>query len=174
MIKEERIVALGEMGLDYHYNHSPQDVQGRVLCTQLRLAHSFKKPIIIHSRQAEKDTMRILKEERAEELAGVFHCFSGSKDMARQCLDLGFYLGLGGVLTFANAHSLREIAQYAPLEQIILETDCPYLAPVPKRGKRNEPAYVGYVAEKLGEIKSLSVEEIIARTSDNARKLFNL
>ncbi len=173
LAKEEGILAIGEIGLDFYYDHSPRDIQERVFRAQLRLASSLGLPVIIHSREAEKETLAILKEENGRDIGGVVHCFTGSLMMAKECLTLGFYLGLGGVLTFPKARDLRDIAAYVPLESILLETDCPYMAPVPKRGKRNEPLFTGYVAERLATIKKVPVMEVINQTSLNAAKLFN-
>ncbi len=174
LAKGEEIVALGEMGLDFHYDNSPRDDQKRAFRAQLRLARDLGKPAVIHSRSAEGDTVTILREEGIQEIGGVMHCFSGNRITAEKTLEMGLYLAFGGVITFPKADELRAIAASTPLERLLIETDCPYLTPVPYRGKRNEPLYVGYVAEKLAEIREESLEEIIAATANNARKLFNL
>lgn len=174
LAKEEGIVALGEMGLDFHYDNSPRDDQKRAFRAQLRLARELEKPAVIHSRSAEGETITILREEGIREIGGVMHCFSGNQITAEKTLEMGLYLAFGGVITFPKADELRAIAASTPLERLLIETDCPYLTPVPYRGKRNEPLYVGYVAEKLAEIRVESLEEIIEATADNARRLFRI
>jgi len=173
-----KVVGYGEIGLDYHYNHSPPKLQRERFREQVLLARELKKPIVVHTREAQEDTIAILREENAGDVGGVFHCFSGDAWLAKVALDLGFYLSFSGVLTFQNAAMLREIAQTVPLDRILVETDCPYLTPAPHRGKRNEPAYVRLVAEKVAEIKARegtgSLEEIARLTSANARRLFKL
>lgn len=174
LCREEGIVGLGEMGLDFHYDNSPRDDQRRAFRAQLRLAREVGKPAVIHSRSAEGETVTILREEGIQEIGGVMHCFSGNQLTAEKTLEMGLYIAFGGVITFPKAHELRAIASTIPLDRLLIETDCPYLTPVPYRGKRNEPLYVGYVAEKLAEIREESLEEIISATSENARKLFKL
>ena len=171
----KKVVAYGEIGLDYHYNHSsPKDQRDR-LREQIQLARELKLPVIIHTREAQEDTITILKEEKASEVGGVFHCFSGDAWLAKDALDLGFYLSFSGILTFQNATMLRDIAKHTPLDRILIETDCPYLTPVPYRGKRNEPAYVTQVAKQLAAIHSdLSLEDIAHRTTQNAKRLFRI
>ena len=172
------VIAYGEIGLDYHYNHSSPEEQRNRFREQIQLAREFKLPIIIHTREAQDDTVRILREERASEIGGVFHCFSGDAWLAKDALDLGFYLSFSGILTFQSATMLREIAKTVPVDRLLIETDCPYLTPIPHRGKRNEPAYVKYVAELLATIKSndtvLTVEDMARITSENARRLFKI
>ena len=172
------VIAYGEIGLDYHYNHSSPEEQRNRFREQIQLAREFKLPIIIHTREAQDDTVRILREERASEMGGVFHCFSGDAWLAKDALDLGFYLSFSGILTFQSATMLREIAKTVPVDRLLIETDCPYLTPIPHRGKRNEPAYVKYVAELLATIKSndtvLTVEDMARITSENARRLFKI
>ncbi|WP_020620814.1 TatD family hydrolase [Paenibacillus daejeonensis] len=170
----EKVVAIGEIGLDYHWDTSPKDVQQRVFRQQIGLAREVGKPIVIHNRDAHEDIVNILKEERAEEVGGVMHCFSGSWETARQCLDLGFYISLGGPVTFKNARVPKEVLKHVPLDRLLIETDCPYLAPHPNRGKRNEPSYVRYVAEAAAEMKGKSLEEISRITTENAEKCFRL
>jgi len=178
LAKNKKVVAYGEIGLDYHYNHSPQKVQRDRFREQIQLARDLNLPLIIHTRDAQEDTITILKEEKASEVGGVFHCFSGDAWLAKDALDLGFYLSFSGILTFQNATVLREIARTAPLERILIETDCPYLSPVPYRGKRNEPAYVEQVAKQLAAIHggkpNLTVEEIGLITATNAKRLFKI
>ncbi|MCM2591817.1 TatD family hydrolase [Rossellomorea marisflavi] len=172
--KHPKVVALGEMGLDYHWDKSPEDVQKDVFRRQIRLAKKVKLPIIIHNREATQDIVDILKEEGASEVGGIMHCFSGSPEVAKECVDMNFYISLGGPVTFKNARKPKEVAKEIPLEKLLVETDCPYLAPHPNRGKRNEPAYVRLVAEQIAELKEISIEEVEATTTRNAKKLFNI
>ncbi|MEL3973759.1 TatD family hydrolase [Rossellomorea oryzaecorticis] len=169
-----KVVALGEMGLDYHWDKSPKDVQKEVFRKQIHLAKKVKLPIIIHNREATQDIVDILREEGAEEVGGIMHCFSGSPQIAQECVDMNFYISLGGPVTFKNAKKPKEVAQEIPLERLLIETDCPYLAPHPNRGKRNEPAYVKLVAVQIAELKGISVEEVERITTENANKLFNI
>ena len=162
--------ALGEIGLDYHYDHSPRDVQQDMFRAQIGLAAERKLPVIIHTREAAEDTFRILREEGASR--GVFHCFTGDQAMAEQALDLGFYLSFAGIVTFPKASELREVARRTPLDRILSETDAPYLAPVPHRGKRNEPAYVTRVVETLADLHGLTREAMRARIGENFADLF--
>lgn len=170
-----RVVAWGEIGLDYHYDHSPRDVQREVFRRQLRLAREARLPVIIHSRAADEETIEILESEwPGAERAGVLHCFGGSQWMAERALALGFYISFAGTVTFKNAESLREVARAIPLERLLIETDCPFLAPVPLRGKRNEPAFVVETARRLAEIRATTVEELGRITSKNFSKLFGV
>ncbi len=169
-----KVVALGEMGLDYYWDQSPKEVQKEVFRKQIRLAKKVKLPIIIHNRDATADIVHILREENAEEVGGVMHCFSGSIEVARQCIDMNFYISFGGPVTFKNAKKPKEVAKEIPLHRLLIETDCPYLTPHPFRGKRNEPSYVKYVAEAIAELKGLSFEEVAQKTSDNAKRLFGI
>ncbi|MGJ7036503.1 TatD family hydrolase [Anoxybacillus eryuanensis] len=169
-----KVVALGEMGLDYYWDQSPKEVQKEVFRKQIRLAKKVKLPIIIHNRDATADIVHILREENAEEVGGVMHCFSGSIEVARQCIDMNFYISFGGPVTFKNAKKPKEVAKEIPLNRLLIETDCPYLTPHPFRGKRNEPSYVKYVAEAIAELKGLSFEEVAQKTSDNAKRLFGI
>jgi TatD DNase family protein len=178
LVKNKKVVAYGEIGLDYHYNHSsPKDQRDRFR-EQIQLARELNLPVIIHTREAQEDTIAILKEEKASDVGGVFHCFSGDAWLAKDALDLGFYLSFSGILTFQNATMLREIAKNTPLDRVLIETDCPYLTPVPHRGKRNEPAYVSYVAQQLaqihGDTQGLSAARIGELTSENAKRLFKI
>lgn len=171
----EKVVAYGEIGLDYHYNHSTPEEQRERFREQLRLARELRLPIIIHTREAPEDTVQMLKEEWSTELGGVFHCFSGDAWLAKEALDLGFYLSFSGILTFQNAGMLRDIARTVPADRLLIETDCPYLTPVPHRGKRNEPAYVRHVANALaGVLGDTSTEAIARTTTANARRLFRI
>ena len=171
-IDTSRAIGLGEIGLDYHYDFSPRDVQQEIFRAQIRLAKSLDLPIIIHTREATEDTFRILEEEGATR--GVFHCFTGDAAMARSALDLGFYLSFAGILTFPKAGDLREVARLAPPDRVLSETDAPYLAPVPHRGKRNEPAYVARVVETLAELHGLPREGMADRIATNFNLLFGL
>ena len=144
-----KVVGIGEMGLDYHWDKSPKDIQQEVFRKQIRFAKKVKLPIVIHNREATADIMEILKEEGAEEVGGIMHCFSGSPEVAKECVRMNFYISLGGPVTFKNAKRPKEVAAEIPLDKLLIETDCPYLAPHPHRGKRNEPGYVRLIAEKL-------------------------
>ncbi len=169
-----KVVAVGEIGLDYYYDHSTPEAQRAVFRRFLRLAHELALPVVIHTRDAEPDTVRILQEERAELLGGVIHCFTGTEYLADAALDLGFALSFSGVLTFKNADPLRAIARRLPRDRVLVETDCPYLTPVPHRGKKNEPAFVVHVAAKLAELWGLSLEEVQRITGENAIRTFKL
>jgi TatD DNase family protein len=169
-----KVVAIGEMGLDYHWDKSPRDVQQEVLRRQIRLAKKVKLPIVIHNREATADIVEILQQEEAAEVGGIMHCFSGSPEVAKECLKMNFYISLGGPVTFKNAKKPKEVAADVPLDKLLIETDCPYLAPHPYRGKRNEPGYVKLVAEQIAEIKGVSFEEVARITTNNAKKLFDI
>jgi TatD DNase family protein len=164
---------LGEIGLDYHYDLAPRDLQQAVFREQIALARERRLPIVIHTREAEEDTFRILADERAEDIGGVFHCFTGDRDMARRALDIGFHLSLAGIVTFPRALELKEVGRMVPLDRLLIETDSPYLAPVPFRGKRNEPAHVVKVAETIAELRGSTPEVIGAAALENFRRLFN-
>lgn len=174
MAGDPKVVAIGEAGLDYYYNHSPRDVQQYVFRRWLRAAKELGLPLVVHSRDAEDDTVRILREEQMNEGEVVIHCFTGSGDFAKQCLDLGCYLSIPGVVTFKNAGHLPEVVQFAPLDRLMVETDSPYLAPIPHRGRRNEPAYVFYTAQKVAELRQMSLSEFARATVDNTRRFFRL
>ena len=170
-----QVLAWGEIGLDYHYDHSPRDVQREVFRRQLAIARELNLPVVIHSREADEDTISILREELAGySRAGVLHCFGGSLQMANDALELGFFISFAGNLTFKKAENLRAIAQALPLDRLLVETDCPYLTPVPFRGKRNEPAYVVEVARCLAGIHNVQIEEMARITSENFNHLFRL
>ncbi|MHB8172179.1 MAG: TatD family hydrolase [Thermincolia bacterium] len=171
---EAKVVALGEMGLDYFRNLSPKEVQQRVFREQIALARELKLPIIVHDRDAHGDIMSILKEEGAQEVGGILHCFSGSWEMARECIKLGFYISFAGPVTFNNAARLQEVAAKVPLEWMLIETDAPYLTPEPHRGKRNESGYVSHVVAKIAEIRGLTYEEVAGVTLANGKKVFGL
>jgi TatD DNase family protein len=168
------VMAYGEIGLDYHYDHSPRDIQRLRFREQVQLARELRLPIVIHTREAQEDTIAILKEEKAHELGGVFHCFSGDAWLAKDALDLGFYLSFSGVITFQNASMLRDIVKTVPMDRVLVETDAPYLTPVPHRGKRNEPAYVRHVADKIAELHGLSTQEVEEATMKNTKRLFGI
>jgi TatD DNase family protein len=178
LAKQPKVVAFGEIGLDYHYDHSPREIQRQRFREQIRLAHSLRLPLVIHTREAQEDTMTILREEKANTVGGVFHCFSEDLSFARQALDLGFHLSFSGIITFRNASPLREVIRIVPDDRLLIETDAPYLTPVPFRGKRNESAYVTYVAEQIAEIKYGDSPTGLARvaelTTHNARRLFKI
>jgi TatD DNase family protein len=170
-----RVIAWGEIGLDFHYDNSPRDVQTKVFQRQLQLAGEATLPVIIHTREAEAETIEILKSQSVGgRPPGVMHCFSGSNWLARQAIDLGFYISLSGIVTFKKAEELRATAKEVPLDRLLIETDCPFLAPVPYRGKRNEPAYVVEVARCLADLHGVSVEEIGRITTANFTRMFNL
>ncbi len=174
-----KVIGYGEIGLDYHYNHSPPRQQRDRFREQILLAKDLRLPIVLHTREAQDDTIRILKEERASETGGVFHCFAGDAWLVKEALDLGFYVSFSGIVTFPKAVALREVARTVPLDRLLIETDCPYLSPVPYRGKRNEPAYVRMVAETLATVRGTGQdaegwERLAAATSDNARRLFKI
>lgn len=171
----ERVVAWGEIGLDFHYDNSPREVQVDVFKRQLQAARECDVPVIIHTREAEPETIEILKTDYdGSRRKGVFHCFSGSKDLALRALDLDFYISFSGIVTFKKAEELREIAKDVPLDHLLIETDCPFLAPVPYRGKRNEPAYVVEVARCLAEVRGVETEEIARITTENFKRFLNL
>lgn len=174
MAKEDKIVAIGEIGLDYYWKEPDSTIQKEWFIRQMDLARELKLPLIIHSRDAAKDTMDIMVGEQARDIGGIIHCYSYSKEMAKEYMDMGFYLGIGGVLTFNNAKKLREVVEYVPLDRIVLETDCPYLAPVPNRGKRNSSLNLPYVVEEIARIKGIDPEEVIAVTNQNAKKVYQI
>lgn len=172
--ENEKVKAIGEIGLDYFYDNSPRDLQKKWFARQVEVAKQIKLPIIIHDRDAHKDCMDILKSENIQDIGGVFHCYSGSVEMAKEILDWGMYIAFGGSLTFKKSVRPVEVAKYVPLDRILIETDCPYLTPEPHRGKRNSSLYIHYVAEKLAEIKGVSVEEIENATFENGKRCFNI
>jgi len=173
--QRSRIIAWGEIGLDFHYDNSPRDVQMQVFRRQLELAKDSRLPVIIHTREAEVETIDILKSHSAGlSLAGIMHCFSGSMRLAQQALELGFLISFSGIVTFKKAEDLRAIARQVPLDRLLIETDCPFLSPVPFRGKRNEPAYVVEVARCLANIHSRKIEEMARITTENFTRLFKL
>ncbi len=172
--KKEKVVAIGEIGLDYHYDYSPRDVQQEVFIRQLIIAKAVSLPIVIHNRESMEDMVRILKEYFAPEYGGIMHSYSGSVEMAKVFLEMGFYLSISGPLTFSNARKLPEVVAMMPLERLLIETDSPYLTPTPHRGKRNEPAYVGLVAAEIARIRGMAVEEVAEITTSNAKRVFGI
>lgn len=173
-MKKQKVVAVGEIGLDYHWDEPERSVQKQWFERQIALARQVSLPMIIHSRDAAKDTLDIMKACKAEEAGGVIHCFSYGVEMAREYLNMGFYIGIGGVVTFKNAKKLKEVAEYVPLDRILLETDCPYMAPEPHRGKRNSSLYLTYVAEKLADIKGVDVEKVYEKTRENGKRMYRI
>lgn len=172
--ENSKVVAIGEIGLDYYRNLSPRSKQVEAFRAQIRLARRLGLPVVIHDRDAHGDTLKILKEERARDVGGVMHCFSGSWEMARECMQMGFYISFAGPVTFGQSRRLREIARQVPRDRLLLETDCPYLSPEPYRGKRNEPARVRLVAQEIARLKQMALEEIEEVTTTNAIRLFGL
>lgn len=172
--KHEKVVAIGEIGLDYYWDTSPKDIQQSVFRKQIQLAKELKLPIIIHDREAHKDIVDILQEENAAEVGGIMHCFSGSVEMAKECLDMNFYISFGGPVTFKNAKKPKEVVKQIPLDRLLIETDCPYLTPDPYRGKRNESGYVRYIAETIADLREIEFEQLCKITYDNAMRLFKL
>jgi TatD DNase family protein len=169
-----KVIAVGETGLDYYYDHSPRDVQRQVFAQFISLAHEIELPLVVHERDAANEAADLLRGEGKGKVPGVIHCFTGDYGAARNYLDLGFYLSFTGIITFKNADPLREVVRKVPLERMLVETDSPYLAPVPHRGKRNEPAYVRQVAETVAQIKGVSLEEVACTTTCNVRELFRI
>lgn len=171
VLNEEKVVAIGEIGLDYHWMADPKEVQAEGFRKQMALAERVKKPVVIHTREALQDTLDILAE--FPNVGGILHCYPGSYEAAKPFLDR-YFLGIGGTLTFKNNKKTKELVEVLPLEKIVIETDCPYLTPVPFRGKRNEPIYTKYVAEEIARIKNISVEEVIKITTENAKKIYGI
>ncbi len=174
LAREEKVVAIGEIGLDFYYDNSPRDIQRSAFKTQIELAKKLDLPLVIHSRDADQETFDTLKEANDDNLKVLLHCYSGSVELAREYLKLGFYISLGGPVTFKNARVPKEVAEMVPLDRLVIETDSPYLTPEPYRGKKNEPMFVKYVAKQIAEIKNISVEEVIKATNENTKKFFNI
>jgi TatD DNase family protein len=172
LAKDPQVVAVGEIGLDFYRNRSPQGAQKETFRQMIRLAHQVKLPVIIHDREAHQEVLTILKEEKAEEIGGVFHCFSGDWAMAKECLDLNFYLSITGAVTYKKGSILEEVVRLAPLESLLLETDAPYLTPHPFRGKRNEPAYLVYTAARVAEIRGIPLAELSLAVLQNTQRAF--
>lgn len=174
VLQEEKMVAVGEIGLDYYWDEPEREIQKKWFERQIALAREVGLPMIIHSRDAAKDTLDIIKSCKGQEAGGVIHCFSYGTEMAKEYLDMGFYIGIGGVVTFKNAKKLKEVAEYVPLDRILLETDCPYMAPEPHRGKRNSSLYLPFVAEKIAQIKGITAEEVIRVTNENGKRMYHI
>lgn len=172
--EEARVVGFGEMGLDFFRNLSPPDVQRKVFRRQIDIARRARKPVVIHCRDAHAETLAILADERAGEMGGVMHCFSGDVEVARRCLALGLYISLAGPVTYKNARALPEVARFVPEDRLVVETDCPYLPPTPHRGKRNEPAYVALTAAFVAELRGVAPESLGAAVTANAATLFGI
>ena len=171
--QKEKVVAVGEIGLDYYWDNESHDIQKKWFIRQLELARELDLPVIIHSRDAAEDTLKIMK-EHAQGMRGVIHCFSYSKEMAEEYVKLGFYIGVGGVVTFKNGKKLKEVVEAIPIERILLETDSPYLAPEPHRGKRNSSLYLPHIAQMIADLKWLTYDEVVAQTEKNGKELFNI
>ncbi len=169
---DENVVAIGEIGLDYYWDEPERDIQKKWFIRQIELAKQVHLPIVVHSRDAAEDTLNIIKENKASEVGGIIHCFSYGVEIAKQYLDMGFYIGVGGVVTFKNGRKLKEVVEYAPIDRIVTETDAPYMAPVPMRGKRNSSEYLPYIVEEIARIKGISVQEVQKITYENAVRLF--
>ena len=169
--EEKKCVAIGEIGLDYYWRQDNKELQKKIFTEQILLAKELELPVIVHSRDAHEDTLNILRQYKPK---GILHCFSGSVETAKEVLKLGMYIGLGGAVTFKNAKKPVEVAEFLPLDRLLLETDCPYMAPVPMRGKRNDSSYIPYVAEKIGEIKGIEAQTVIDTATENAKRLFGI
>lgn len=174
LCRNEKVKAYGEIGLDFFRNLSPRDIQLKRFREQIGLARELGLPIVVHDREAHQETLEILRSERAEECGGIIHCFSGDYEMARACIDMGFSISVPGTITYKNSEPFREIIQHLPLESLLVETDAPFLAPVPFRGKRNEPSFVRYTAQKIAEVKKISFEKVAEVTTENALKVYRL
>lgn len=170
----EKVVAIGEIGLDYYYDNSPRDVQRIWFRRQMKLAKEVNLPIVVHSREANQETFDMIKAESDGKLTGVIHCYSGSVELMKEYIKLGYYISLGGPVTFKNAKTPKEVAKVVPIDRLLVETDSPYLTPEPHRGKRNEPLYVRHVAAMIAELRGMTIEELARATSENTKRLFNL
>jgi len=171
---DDKVRAYGEIGLDFYRNLSPREVQLKRFREQIQFARELGLPIVVHDREAHKETLEILKSEKAEEYGGIIHCFSGDYEMAKACIEMGFFISIPGSITFKSAGVLQEVVKQIPLEALLVETDAPFLAPVPFRGKRNEPSYVRYTAQKVAEIKKVSFEKVAEATTENALRVYSL
>jgi TatD DNase family protein len=172
LAREPVVVAIGETGLDHHYDHSPREVQRAAFARQIALARAVKKPIVVHTREAAEETLRVLEDEGARDVGGIIHCFSEDRPFAERALDLGFDLSFSGIVTFKNAKAVAEVCAWAPLDRILVETDSPYLAPIPMRGKPNEPAYVVHTARRVAELRGTTFDAIAEATTANAQRRF--
>lgn len=170
----KKVVAIGEIGLDYYYDTAPRHLQREWFARQINTAREIGLPIIVHNRDSHQDAMDIIKAEKASDVGGVFHCYSGSLEMARELIKLNFYIAVGGVVTFKNARRIAEVVSYVPEDRLLIETDCPYLAPEPFRGKRNESSYIINVARKIAEIRNTSFENVASFTTENGKRLFKI
>jgi TatD DNase family protein len=174
LFRNGKVKAYGEIGLDFFRNLSPRDIQLKRFREQIGLAKELGLPVVIHDREAHRETLEILKSERAEVCGGIIHCFSGDYEMAKACMDMGFFISIPGSITFKNAEGFRETVMRIPLESLLVETDAPFLTPVPFRGKRNEPSYVRYTAQRLAEVKKISSEKVAEVTTQNALRVYRL
>ena len=174
MAEHKKVVAIGEIGLDYHYDFSPRDVQKQCFAAHIQLALQLELRLIIHNRESHKDILDIIKAEKGYNAGGVFHCFTGSVEMAKEVLDMGFYIALGGAVTFKNAKRPVDVAKYVPIDRLLVETDSPYMAPVPYRGKRNDSGYLSEIIQKISEIRNTDFNDIAMNTTQNANRLFGL
>ena len=172
LVKHNKIIAIGEIGLDYYWEQETKELQKEVLRKQLKIAEELNLPVLIHDREAHEDTFEIIQEFKLKDV--IFHCFSGNSEFAKRCIDKGYYIAIGGVVTFKNAKDLKEVAKIVPLEKLLLETDAPYLAPVPYRGKLNTPAYLKYIAQEIANIKEIDVELVKEHTTLNAKRIFGI
>ena len=170
--KNNKVIAIGEIGLDYYWEQETKELQKEVFRKQLKIAEELQIPVLIHDREAHEDTFSILQEFNLKNV--VFHCFSGNADFAQKCIDKGYYIAIGGVVTFKNAKDLKEVAKIVPLDKLLLETDAPYLAPVPYRGKLNSPAYLKYIAQEIADLKETNIEEVKKQTTKNAQEIFGI
>ena len=172
LCKHKKVIAIGEIGLDYYWEQETKELQKEVFRKQLKIAEELKIPVLIHDREAHEDTFEILQEFNLENV--IFHCFSGNADFAKKCIEKGYYIAIGGVVTFKNAKDLKEVAKIVPLDKLLLETDAPYLAPVPYRGKLNSPAYLKYIAQEIENLKEIDIKEVKKQTTQNAQKIFGI
>ncbi len=174
LCRDEKVKAYGEIGLDFYRNLSPRDIQLKRFREQVELAKELRLPIVVHDREAHQETLEVLKSEKAEQCGGIIHCFSGDYEMAKLCMDMGFYISIPGSVTFKSAEKFQEIIKRLPLESLLVETDAPFLTPIPFRGKRNEPSYIRYTAQKVAEIKRVSFEKVAEVTTENALRIYHL
>ena len=174
LAQDKKVVAIGEIGLDYYYSSENKAAQQAVFAAQIQVANQLNKPVIIHTREAREDTIRLLRDNHADKCGGVLHCFTENEDMAKKALDLGFYISISGIVTFKNAEEIRNVVRKLPLDRLLVETDSPYLAPVPYRGKQNQPAYTREVCEYLAALKGVSIEEMARVTTENFERLFKI
>ena len=174
LAQRDKVIAIGECGLDYYYSEDNKAEQQAAFAAQIDIANQLAKPIIVHTRSAREDTIALLRENHAEKCSGILHCFTENEQMARQALDLGFYISISGIITFKNAEELRQVVRLLPLDRLLVETDSPYLAPIPYRGKQNQPAYTREVCEYVAALKGVSAEQLAAQTTENFERLFKI